>query len=148
MSDTKGKRDLRLDLLPTPTVNDSRGGRNMSSSRQDDSEHHDGTTLCDVAHLDTWGDFAAAIARHAQVIGRPPPHPTVEGVKGQPVLNPAFVEWMMMMPEGWVTACDVVLGDPRPSSIPRTGALRILGNGVVGACAFAAYSQLLQRRSA
>lgn len=39
-------------LLPTPTVNDSRGGRNMTSGRSDpDSKHHDGMTLTDWCRL-------------------------------------------------------------------------------------------------
>lgn len=36
-------------------------------------------------------------------------------------MSPHFVEWMQMLPEGWVT--DVV--------DRRTSALRMLGNGVV-----------------
>lgn len=36
-------------------------------------------------------------------------------------MSPRFVEWMQMLPEGWVT--DVVES--------RTAALRMLGNGVV-----------------
>lgn len=36
-------------------------------------------------------------------------------------LNPAFVEWMQMLPAGWVT-------DLIPKRVP---ALKMLGNGVV-----------------
>ena len=40
---------------PTPTVNDSRGGRNKTSGRSNpDSKHHDGTTLCDAAIFAAW----------------------------------------------------------------------------------------------
>ncbi len=50
-------------------------------------------------------------------------------------LSPHFVEWMMLLPEGWVT--DVVKNRPK--------ALRMLGNGVVPLAAAYAYSLLLER---
>lgn len=65
--------------------------------------------------------------RHADTIGREPPDPTV-GKR----LNPAFVEWMMMLPQGWVTDVD----------ISHTAQLRILGNGVVPPQAAEAFSML------
>ena len=65
---------------------------------------------------DRWGPYAAAVASHARLVGRPAPDPAVNGK-----LSPLFVEWMMGLPAGHVT--DVV-----PA---RTNALRILGNGVV-----------------
>ncbi len=40
---------VRNTVWPTPTVNDSRGGRNNTSGRSNpDSKHHSGTTLCDA----------------------------------------------------------------------------------------------------
>lgn len=60
----------------------------------------------------------------------PPPAPTDEAGR----LNPLFVEWMMGLPAGWVTAV---------SGVPRTAQLRILGNGVVPQSAAAAYGDLL-----
>lgn len=35
-------------LLPTPVTTDRLGARNATSSRQDGSQHHAGTTLTDV----------------------------------------------------------------------------------------------------
>jgi DNA (cytosine-5)-methyltransferase 1 len=55
-------------------------------------------------------------------LGRPAPDPTQSSSKGNPQLAPAFVEWMMGLPEGWVT--DV-------PGITRNEALKALGNGVV-----------------
>lgn len=66
-----------------------------------------------------WGEYEPAIRRHEAALGRPAPSPTDE--KGR--LNPVFVEWMMGLPEGWVT--DIITS--------RTAALRMLGNGVVPA---------------
>jgi hypothetical protein len=67
-----------------------------------------------------WGVYEAAIRRWERILGRPAPVPTDE--KGR--LAPAFVEWMLGYPEGWVSAID----------IPRTAQLRILGNSVQVDC--------------
>ncbi|MFD8497284.1 DNA cytosine methyltransferase [Amycolatopsis sp. NPDC059657] len=68
-----------------------------------------------------WGDYAPAVRRWEQVLGRPAPFPTQPGVHGRPVLAPAFVEWLQGLEPGLVT------GLP----LPRTAQLRALGNGVV-----------------
>lgn len=68
-----------------------------------------------------WGAYEPAIHRWERVIGRSAPNPTEPGRQGQPRLAPEFVEWLMGLPEGWVSDID----------IPRTGKLRALGNGVV-----------------
>ena len=48
----RGNPTLRGALMPTPTVNDSRGGRNRTSGRSNpDSKHHDGVTLVDAVIL-------------------------------------------------------------------------------------------------
>ena len=67
-------------------------------------------------------EYTAAIARWEQVMGRPAPSPTEPGNNGRPRLSPRFVEWMMGLPDGWVT------GVP---GITRSAALTALGNGVV-----------------
>lgn len=68
-----------------------------------------------------WGPYAAAIAQWEAVLGRPAPAPTEEGPKGGRRLSAAFVEWMMGLPEGWVTG----------HGLPRTAELKMLGNGCV-----------------
>lgn len=70
-----------------------------------------------------WGPYAAAIERWEQVLGRPAPEPTEAGPKGGRRLSALFVEWLMGLPEGWLT--DPAIG------LSRTGQLRALGNGVV-----------------
>ena len=75
-----------------------------------------------VADAARWDDYAEAIARHEQVFGRPAPDPTEPGPKGNPRLSARFVEWMMMLPAGWVT--DV-------PGVTRNQAIKALGNGVV-----------------
>lgn len=121
-------------LLPTPQVSGGGQASNRTSGRTNpDSQHHTGTTLADVAYDQSWGDYAPVIERHAVVVGRPAPTPTIDGK-----LSPSFVEWMMMFPEGWAT--DPVLG------LSRTGQLRALGNAVVCPQAVAAWGSLLGLR--
>lgn len=71
--------------------------------------------------LPTWGAYEPAIRRWERVLGRSAPRPTEPGRTGQR-LSPRFVEWMMGLPEGWVT--DV-------PGLPRNAQLKALGNGVV-----------------
>jgi DNA (cytosine-5)-methyltransferase 1 len=58
------------------------------------------------------------------------------GTRGGRVLSPAFVEWMMGLPAGWVTE---VPGLTRPQQ------LAMLGNGVVPQWAAAAFGELAAR---
>jgi len=67
-----------------------------------------------------WGDYAPAIDRWQHVIGRPAPSPTIQRA-GRDRLNPVFVEWMMGLPEGWVTG----------HGLSASQELKMLGNGVV-----------------
>ena len=79
-----------------------------------------------------FGPYAAAIHRWEAVIGRPAPSPTEPGSNGRPRLSPRFVEFMMGLPEGWVTGV----------GIPRSAQLKALGNGVVPAQAALALAML------
>jgi DNA (cytosine-5)-methyltransferase 1 len=64
------------------------------------------------------GDLRTVLDRWAAVVGRPAP----TGTDGRSRLNPAFVEWMMGLPQGWVTDMP---------GIPHGAQLKLLGNGVV-----------------
>jgi len=77
-----------------------------------------------------WGDYGAAIQRWGHVIGRPAPAPVTDGK-----LSSRFVEWMMGLPDGWVTGV----------GLSRTQELKILGNGVVPQQAAVAYGWLLEQ---
>ena len=87
---------------------------------------------------DPWGVWGPAIERWEWVLRRPAPVPRIPG-KRNPQLNPAFVEWLMGLPEGHVT--DV-------PDLTRNKQLRILGNGVVPLQAAAAVLYLLQMQEA
>ncbi len=77
-----------------------------------------------------WGVYEPAIRRWERILGRPAPAPTDE--RGR--LAPRFVEWMMGLPDGWVT------GVP---GLTRTAQLKALGNGVVPHQARLAWEVLL-----
>ena len=115
-------------LVPTPTVADSRRTRSVTSPR---SNKKPSTKLCwtlsDVAYADRWNDFRAHLDLHERVVGRPMPIPAVDGK-----VTPRFVEWMMLLPEGWVTD---IIGSARTS-------LRLLGNAVVPRQAALAWESL------
>lgn len=118
-------------LLCTPSTADGDGGHlNRSGSRK-------GELLLPGQAREmssSWGKYAAAIARWESVVGLAP-SPTEPNRKGNPRLNPAFSEWMMGWPAGWVT---------HVPGITRNDQLRIIGNGVVPQQAVAALSWLLQ----
>ena len=115
-----------LALLPTPSVADGMGGHLTRSGDRSNELLLPGVAK---AHQQAWGQYAAAIARAEQAIGRPAPPPTEIGPKGAPRLSPRFVEFLMILPEGWVT--DV-------AGLTRNELLKMLGNGVVPAqCAAA-----------
>jgi len=78
----------------------------------------------------TWGDYEPAITRWQTVMGTPAPHPAHK--KG---VNTVFVEWLMGLPEGYVTG----LG------LSRTAELKMLGNGVVPQQAALAINLLTER---
>lgn len=68
-----------------------------------------------------WGPYAGAISRWEGVTGRRAPRPTEPGRTGER-LSPRFVEFLMGLPDGWVTAVP---------GLSRNQMLKILGNGVV-----------------
>jgi len=105
-------------LLPTPKAT------NNENRQSDGYGGKDGNYHGLVNGISSWGQYAATIARAEQAIGRPAPPPTEIGPKGTPRLSPRFVEWLMMLPDGWVT--DV-------AGLTRNEQLKMLGNGVVPA---------------
>src|SRR6056297_1529009 len=69
-----------------------------------------------------WGKFEPAIKRWEATIGRKAPKPTKpDGKDGAHRLSSKFTEWMMGLPDGWIT--DVGLS--------RNDELKACGNGVV-----------------
>lgn len=85
-----------------------------------------------AAAVTDWGIYRPAIERWERTLGRPAPAPMEPG-RARPRLSARFVEWMMGLPDGWVT------GTP---GLTRTQQLRALGNGVVPLQAQAALEHL------
>jgi DNA (cytosine-5)-methyltransferase 1 len=81
-----------------------------------------------------WGAYEPAIRRWERILGRVAPSPTIVGKKGGQQLAPLFVEWLMGLPAGHVTAVP---------GLSRNEQLKLLGNGVVPQQAEAALRWLL-----
>lgn len=81
-----------------------------------------------------WGPYAAAVHRWEPIVGRRAPAPTELTDRGKHRLSPRFTEWMMGLPDGWVTDTP---------GIKRNPALKMLGNGVVTQQAVAALQHML-----
>lgn len=84
----------------------------------------------DILHLPTrepgfpWGPLEPVIRGWGVRLGRPAPAPLETGTTGRPRVTAVFSEWVMGLPEGWVT------GVP---GLSRGDMLHALGNGVVPA---------------
>ncbi|WP_432111742.1 hypothetical protein [Streptomyces sp. YPW6] len=128
-------------LLPTPRASDTgtpgrRAGEDFrpplsqvvlpiaagSDGTGPDAPEHEGTA---------WGPYATAVERW-ESLTRPAPRP----VDDQGRLSPAFVEWLMGLPEGHVITVP---------GLSRGARLKALGNGVVPQQAAAALGLLLDR---
>jgi DNA (cytosine-5)-methyltransferase 1 len=121
-------------LLPTPVTGISPRGHGRRGGRPGNG-HQSGQDLDAAARILTvpgpapgasgntvaWGEYEPAIRRWEQVLGHPAPPPAEPGPAGRTRLSAVFAEWLMGIP-------DLVTGVP---GIPRTGQLRIIGNGVV-----------------
>ena len=121
---------IAVQLLPTPSVADSQGGHERRGGKRADE-----LLLKGIATHQAWGKYAAAIAQWEAIHG-PAPAPTKPGRNGRPKLNPAFAEWMMGAPAGWIT--DV-------PGVTDNEALKMAGNGVVEQQAYAALCLMLDR---
>lgn len=122
-------------LLPTPAAADGSRGQDLARANRDGSGGDDLVTLVVKAdRAQQWGKYVDAITRWESIVGRAP-SPTEPNRNGNPRLNPAFSEWMMGWPAGWVTEVP---------GISRNDQLRIIGNGVVPLQAEAALRWLLE----
>ena len=103
-------------LLPTTTASDWKGA-NHSGSGSAWSR-----SMATVVEQTNWGKFEPAIRRWEAIIGRPAPEPTKpDGKDNNHRLSSKFTEWMMGLPDGWITGHD----------LKRNDELKLAGNGVV-----------------
>lgn len=124
-----------MNLLPTPKASDGpHGGPNQRDAAGRCYLPGQAVRLDDRWVAADGTDYGPAVRRWEHITGRSAPCPTEPGTRGNRRLSPAFVEWMMGLPAGWVTAVP---------GIPRKEQLKILGNGVVPHQAHHAYGLLL-----
>ena len=117
------------DLLPTPMASMKGASKNEIAQGNPRSRLE-----VEVFVTSTWGKFAPAIHQWETITGNPVPPPTIpDGKDGQHRLNPQFAEWMMGLPAGWITGCDIT----------RNEQLKACGNGVVPQQATLAITRLM-----
>ncbi|MGW4880026.1 DNA cytosine methyltransferase [Streptomyces sp. NPDC004262] len=128
--------EVVVNLLPTPKASDGpHGGPNQRDTSGRYYLPGQAVRLDDRWVASDGTDYGPAIRRWEHVTGRAAPCPTEPGTRGNRRLSPAFAEWLMGLPAGWVTAVP---------GIPRKEQLKILGNGVVWQQAHHAYGLLLR----
>lgn len=147
------RRQIKLNdlptMLPTPNTMDSlpvrEGEAREKQLRRGDmnapKRRFMGNLREDIVHEthaeeSIYGVYEAAVHRWEQGT-RPAPAPTEPNSKGKPRLNAAFAEWMMGLPEGWVTNPEI--------GLTRAEQLKAIGNGVCPQQATAALTHLLER---
>jgi DNA (cytosine-5)-methyltransferase 1 len=120
-------------LLPTPVARDgghrSEGVAEYWAARAQRTGKRQSPPLAAIVGLlpdGLWGEYEPTIRSWETQTGQAAPARWVEGKKGGRKLNPAFPEWMMGLPQGWVTRVPgLSFGDQR----------KLLGNGVCPAAA-------------
>jgi hypothetical protein len=110
----------QLKLFNTPTTMDAKATNNPEIAQKFLDQGRQTCLTYDVAT--NWGKFEPAIRRWEATIGRQAPEPTKpDGKEGNHRLSSKFTEWMMGLPDGWIT--DI--------GLKRNDELKACGNGVV-----------------
>ena len=106
-------------LLPTTRTSMKNGATAKEVEAGNPKSRIETEVLLDATN---WGKFAPAIARWEETLGLPAPAPTKpDGKDGAHRLSSEFTEWMMGLPNGWITDC----------GLTRNEELKAAGNGVV-----------------
>jgi DNA (cytosine-5)-methyltransferase 1 len=128
---------VRMETLPTPNTMEHREIKTPEQIAELKIKSPGGyRNLREVVINEStnWGKFEPAILRW-EGLTRPAPAPTKpDGVDGTHRLSSLFTEWMMGLPDGWITG----LG------LKRKDELKMCGNGVVPQQAVLALRYLLQ----
>jgi hypothetical protein len=116
----KARIEDQVKLFNTPTTMDAKATNNPEIAQKFLDQGRQTCLTYDVAT--NWGKFEPAIRRWEAIIGRPAPEPTKpDGKDGNHRLSSKFTEWMMGLPDGWIT--DI--------GLKRNDELKACGNGVV-----------------
>jgi hypothetical protein len=118
----KSRIEDQVKLFPTLRASDSYERRNQKTMDRIARDGGD-MTMTTLARTTTdWGKFEPAIRRWETILGRPAPEPTKpDGKDNNHRLSSKFTEWMMGLPDGWITGHD----------LKRNDELKLAGNGVV-----------------
>lgn len=106
----------------------TRGGGQRESARG-----HGRAAVGGLALGGDWGRYETAVRRQERE-SRPAPGPIEIGPTGKPRLSARFSEWLMWLPDGWVTQQEIGLS--------YSAQMRCIGNGVVPPQALAAFHSL------
>ena len=127
--------DGSYELLPTPNTMDDLPARDESKI---DRSKGGFSNVRETVMRPNFDRFEPAVKRWEDVTGMEAPAPTKpDGKDGAHRLSSKFTEWMMGLPEGWVTG----LG------LSRKDELKACGNGVVPQQAELALRLLMERES-
>lgn len=119
-----------IELMGTPRTSSANG----ATTKQVEADAPK-SRIEDQVLTTSWGKFEPAIRRWETTIGRPAPAPTKpDGKDGSHRLSSKFTEWMMGLPDGWIT----------DAGLTRNEELKACGNGVVPQQAALALKMLIQ----
>ena len=118
----KARIEDQVQLLQTPVASE---GLKAPAQQSEEVKKKTGQVWLSNQAKDmqtNWGRFEPAIRRWEEVIGRLAPVPTKpDGKDGAHRLSSRFTEWMMGLPDGWITEV----------GLTRNEELKASGNGVV-----------------
>lgn len=125
-------------LLPTPNTMEhlpARTEEQIAEAKKRSPAGYNNLREKVLHEATNWAQFEPAIRRWEAVLDRPAPAPTQpDGKDDQHRLSSKFTEWMMGLPEGWIT----------DTGLKRNDELKACGNGVVPQQAELALRLLLQ----
>jgi DNA (cytosine-5)-methyltransferase 1 len=124
----KGRIEDQVKLLPTPNTMEHREIKTSEQIIELQARSPGGyrnlreSVINEIKPPPKWGKFEPAIRRWETILGRPAPEPTKpDGKDNNHRLSSKFTEWMMGLPDGWITGHD----------LKRNDELKLAGNGVV-----------------
>lgn len=122
-------------MLRTPAASEGeRGHQDPEVARARGGQ----VTLSGQATFENFDKYRPAIEHWERVTGNKAPEPTLsDGHDGNKRLNSKFAEFLMGLPEGWITSV----------GLTRTEELKAAGNGVVPQQAYLALEILLGAKS-
>ncbi|WNA15381.1 DNA methyltransferase domain protein [Streptomyces phage Samy] len=141
----QSRLETQVVLLKTPTANLGTNGAAQHPDKRKAGGH--GPTLDDeVTYLipepdglvQDWGPYEPAIRRQEAWMDREAPIPTEVGPRGGRRLAARFAEWLMGLPDGWVTDTP---------GLSRGNQLHAIGNGVVPRQAYYAFKSLMEHQA-